>query len=207
MQNDGAVPGMSSSADQRVEVDGHGDGLDGAGQARAIVQKMIIDAENYRAALDKPSGIQHPDNSNLCPNADDEFLHITCHVDGVLRNKIEKGEFIELEKLLPKDLTRKLTNDNRMELVNHDGFTYFVPANDRDKIGSVCKWGQAFRVYAAIYSKANPHRASEIWQYVYIISLAVTSYSWDNVACYDYTFRQLMSNNPGRSWPTIYHQM
>ena len=37
------------------------------------------------------------------PDYDDNFFHITCHINPSLRSKIEKGEFIELDKLLPKD--------------------------------------------------------------------------------------------------------
>ena len=175
---------------------------DGEQQVRSIVQRMMVDAENYRATIEKPSGTVR---ENLI-TIDDEFLHITCHVDPALRAKIQRGDFVELEKLLPWDPTCKLTND-RMELVNREGSTYFVPAADRDKINGVRKWEQAFRVYAAIYSKSNPQRASEIWQYMYTINLAANSYIWDNVACYDYTFRQLMASNPNRSWGIIYHQM
>ena len=200
-------PNPGTSRDNvNMQGQGQGDGM--AGQAGAIMAKMVVDAENYRATLDQPPGTVHGQFSpNQNFSADDEFLHITCHVDGPLKQKIERGEFIELEKLLPKDPTKKLTNDGRMELVNRDGYTYFVPAADKDKINGVRKWEQAFRVYAAIYSKANPHRASEIWQYVYTINLAASSYIWENVACYDYTFRHLMSNNPSRSWAIIYHQM
>ena len=75
------------------------------------------------------------------------------------------------------------------------------------KINSVRCWEQAFRVYAAIYSKANPGRAAEIWQYVHIINVAASAYTWDNIANYDYTFRQLMAANPKRSWAKIYNQM
>ena len=183
---------------------------DSVGQARAIAQRMILDAEKFRASIDKP-GLLTETTNNLNTNSvfaiDDEFLHITCHVDGALKGKIECGEFIELDKLLPKDPTKKMSNESRMELVNREGLTYFVLASDRDKITGVCKWEQAFRVYAAFYSKANPHRASEIWQYVHIINVAAISYAWDNVACYNYTFRQLMSSNPRQSWASIYHQM
>ena len=28
---------------------------------------------------------------------DDEFFHITCHVDASVRSKIEKGEYVDLE--------------------------------------------------------------------------------------------------------------
>ena len=89
-----------------------------------------------------------------------------------------------------------------------DGKAYFVPAqNSSNKISSVCKWEQAFRIYAAVYSEANPSRAAEIWQYVHVINIAATSYVWDNVSYYDTTFRQLMAQNPGWSWSKIYNQM
>ena len=68
------------------------------------------------------------------------------------------------------------------------------------------KWEQAFRVYAAIYTKANPHRASEIWQYVYCINTAAQSFHWDNVTFYDMTFRQLMAFKPWRTWAKTYLQ-
>ena len=33
------------------------------------------------------------------------------------------------------------------------------------------------------------------------------SYQWDNVAYYDYTFRQLMAEHPQRSWAKTYAQL
>ena len=126
-----------------------------------------------------------------------------------MKAKIEKGEFIELDRLLPRDGHKKFSEDGRLELMQHpDGSTYFVAAADRDRrINSVRRWEQAFRVYAAIYSRANPHRAAELWQYVYVINLAAVSYTWDNVSSYDYTFRQLMAQYLQRSWALIYNQM
>ena len=82
-------------------------------------------------------------------------------------------------------------------MIHSEGGMYFVPAQDCDlKIGNVRKWEQAFRVYAAIYSRANPHRSAEIWQYVFVINTAAASYIWENVANYDYTFRKLMDKYP-----------
>ena len=100
-----------------------------------------------------------------------------------------------------------MSEDKRLEIVSRDGMTFFAPVQEKGtKITGIRKWEQAFRVYAAIYSKAQPHRASEIWQYVYVINLASASYTWDNVAFYDYTFRQLMHQNPTRSWSKTYLQ-
>ena len=130
---------------------------------------------------------------------------LSCHVDPGLKSKIQKGEFVELEKLLPKN--KRLSNDNRMELVFRGGRSYFTPAPPENRISDIRRWEQAFRVYAAIYSEANPSRAVEIWQYVYVINLAASTFVWENVANYDYTFRHLMAVNPGRSWSKIYNQM
>ena len=112
---------------------------------------------------------------------------------------------MELERLLPKNNPRK--SEDRLELVNRGGCTYFVPADRDVKINNIRRWEQAFRVYATIYSGANPSRAVEIWQYVHVINTAASAYQWENVANYDYTFRQLMAFNPERSWAKCYHQM
>ena len=130
------------------------------------------------------------------PDYNDNFFHITCDIDPSLRSKIEKGEFIELDKLLPKDKYATKSEDQRVELVNRDGSTFFVAAGKYNKINSIHKWEHAFRIYAAIYSKANPHRAAEIWQYVDVIHLAAAAYSWENVSMYDNTFCRLMSQYP-----------
>ena len=42
---------------------------------------------------------------------------------------------------------------------------------------------------AMTYMRANPERASEIWQYVYCINTVALSYHWDGVAYCDATFR------------------
>ena len=110
--------------------------------------------------------------------SDDDFFHLTCHIEPNLIHKIEKGEFIELEKLLPKPGGYKNGEDHRLEWVQRDGGTFLVPAVARDnKITSIHRWEQAFRAYATIYCGANPHRSKEIWQYISVINTAATAYS------------------------------
>ena len=99
-------------------------------------------------------------------------------------------------------------SEPKTKLVFRDGRLVFVPHVDKNRIvNRVHKWEQAFRVYAAIYSQANPDRSAEIWQYVFTINTAAASYAWTNVAEYDFTFRQMMSKNPKWSWSKIYTQM
>ena len=165
-----------------------------------LARNKAKDAEKYKAQINEPKGRSLVDNGL----SDDDFFHVMCHVETGLKTKIENGEYMELEKLLPKNKQR---TEGKMELINKNGATFFVPAEtNAGKINGIRRWEQAFRVYAAIYSAANPHRAAEIWQYVYVINTAALSYTWENVATYDYTFRQLMAFNPGRSWSKTYTQ-
>ena len=205
------------------------------GEAEQEACELILQAEWFRASTELPRGMcAQPALLGTIPQnvfpggqvvgknppllssvngqgiTDDEFFHLTCHVEPNLKVKIEKGEFVELEKLLIKDRFKGASQNvagQRLELNNRGGETYIMPAERENRIMNVRRWEQAFRTYAAIYSQAYPHRAAEIWQYVYVINLAASTYVWENVANYDYTFRQLMACNPLRSWANIYLQM
>ena len=117
---------------------------------------------------------------------------------------------MDLEKLLPKDPNGgggniSMTDESKVELVTKGRHTYFKPIKE-SHINGLRKWEQAFRVYAAIYTQANPTRATEIWQYMHVINVAASAYQWLNLAYYDLTFRQLMAYRPNRSWAKTYNQ-
>ena len=210
--------------------------IPGLEEARNKTQRSILEAEKFRAKIASPPGIANMvvDNGMMGDNllinsnnddnrinvqnqvvgrgiSDDDFFHLTCHVEPNLQQKIERGEFVDLDKLLPKNKVGAggvPTNEDRFEWVNRDGETFLVPATSKDsKITGIKKWEQAFRVYATIYCGANPNRSREIWQYVSVIHTAASTFLWDNVAQYDYTFRHLMAFNPLRSWALTYNQM
>ena len=235
-------PGTSSEKRQPKSVvvagnDAYAEQLDAA---KRKADKLVLDAERFKATVNTPPGNMivneiHaipnnvaqdlngpagpmgylgacegviPDNTIPPPLDDDDFFHVSCHVDQLLKNKIERGDFVELDRLLPKPRNSlNMELEQRMNLIQRDGHAYFVPSPGANRIGSVRKWEQAFRIYAAIYSQANPTRAAEIWQYVHVINVAASSYAWDNVSSYDITFRHLMAQNPRRSWAKIYNQM
>ena len=144
---------------------------------------------------------------------DDEFFHVTSQIDPNLKLKIERGEFVDLDRLLPKDKFSSGTrgddlNKQLFQLISQGTNSYLTTpeARGNNRVNSIKKWDQAFRVFAAIYTQANPSRASEIWQYVYVIHTAATCNPWDNVAFYDITFRELMANKPWRNWGKTYTQ-
>ena len=194
-------------------------------RAKEKAEQAIIEAEKYKAVLADPPGektklsdimTKHQTDKGVLENipdigtglSDDDFFHLTCQVDPNLISKIEKGEFVDLDKLLPKDRKRRSTDENRMEWIHSEGGTFLAPVTDRSaKITGFRRWEQAFRIYSTIYCEANPQRSKEMWQYITVINTASSAYVWDNVYDYDITFRHLMAFNPNRSWAVTYNQM
>ena len=130
-------------------------------EAQQRAGKAIIEAEKFRARVEPPPG-----NFDILEIgngvSDDDFFHLTCHIEPNLIHKIEKGEFVELEKLLPKERLGSKNDDGHLEWVQKDGGTFLVPVQKDNKSGSFRRWEQAFRAYATIYCGANPKRSKEI---------------------------------------------
>ena len=195
-----------SGLPERQELSGELDG------GREMARKIVLEAENFHSNVEPPPQGKQPIFNLLTgidDREDDKYFHLTCHVDKLLKSKIENGEYVDLERLLPK---RKFfkggSDDSHLEWITRDGMTFLTPVQDRDqKISGIHKWDQAFHIYAAIYCNANPGRAGEVWQYIHLINTAATSYQWDNVAYYDNTFRQMMGECPMRSWAKTYTQL
>ena len=199
--------GGSGEADKQYEQD-----ILPEEDAKAIADRLILESEQFKAALEKPIGnvnIVNSVNSDKTTLSDDDFFHLMCHVDQITIAKIEKGEYVDFEKLYPQDKVRRpgLDHEEDMVLKQRNGSTFLGPAAKDRKITSVRKWEKSFRIYATIYCKANPIRTAEIWQYIEDINTAAAAYVWDNVANYDYVFRQLMAFNPKRSWTVTYTKM
>ena len=109
----------------RMQADGKGcssDTRDGGSQPRDVAphsrgnfaDQVIVEAEQFKAAVEAPKGNSTACNQvfqsqdlnqiikTLMDNDDDEYFHLTCHIDIALKQKIERGEFVDLEKLLPR---------------------------------------------------------------------------------------------------------
>ena len=60
---------------------------------------------------------------------DGVYCQLGAHIPPMTRRKIERGEYVDLAKLLERS---KITDeDDRLQVVNRNGRTYFVPASDR----------------------------------------------------------------------------
>ena len=223
---------MPSTSSRDVETTQHEHGK--------VTDQLLIQAEIFKAKVEAPKGnYEFTDmlmpydydklsskfirSEGLAPldreilflhnfDQDDKFFHVTSQIDPTLKSKIEKGEFIELEWLLPKDRSPGSRSDDinkqLFKLIIQGTNSYVEPPMPpkAGKINNVRKWDQAFRVFAAIYTNANPRRAAEIWQYVYVIHTAAAANPWDNLYFYYINFRELMASKPWRSWRKTYTQ-
>ena len=111
-----------------------------------------------------------------------------------------KHQYVDFGKLLPKDKILS-EEDKRMQLVNKDGMSYWVPLGDNIPNGGITnfsKWEIAFRVFSNVYSTHYPHKAAELLQYRHVIHTAAQTYIWE--ICIH------LSKHPQRSWSIILQQ-
>ena len=63
---------------------------------------------------------------------DDDYQALASHIEEGIVEKIKQGQYVDFAKLLPRDKS-DFEEDNRMELVNRDGRSYYVLVSDRNK--------------------------------------------------------------------------
>ena len=196
-------------AKRREETSSSAESVDDEITAKAYADRDIIEAEKLKASIAKPNGESQeffiaqgcvPPVDYEADRKDMKFFAASCHVEEKSSEKIWFGKFLDLNEIRPDKKRGFKDDDQKMELIHSNGLTYFAPKKDKGKIDGIKRCNEAFRVYAMIYSQANPHRAAEIFQYIDVINSAAASFAWENVAYYDFLFRKLMDENPSRSW-------
>ena len=99
---------------------------------------------------------------------DEEYDSVSVHVDQVLKEKIEKGEYVDLARLLPKDRVQAIDDADKqtLQLYHKDGQTFYAPPVSQGvAISSYGKWDKAFRIFSNIYLEKYPNRALELNEY------------------------------------------
>lgn len=157
--------------------------------------KIIVDMELRRAELLKPGEVNL---NHLWYDAQHKTLG--SHIDKALKLKCMRGEFVDLERLLPRR-KRSVRERKQLTLVSEEGGRpRFVEEDDGTVINSYRKWEAAFEVYASLYVRVNPGRADELYNYKHLIRDRANDYIWDNVYDYDIDFRDHMDEHPDRMW-------
>ena len=184
-------------------------------EIHAAAEKLVLDSERQKASVMKlPDGECEVVRNDLVPLKpynyfdDANFLTTTCHLEPGVIDKAKNGKYVELDKLLNKRMKdQKAGQELKMHLINKEGQCYWGPVKDEEKVTGIKKWEEAFKVYMMVFAQANPSRGAEIMAYSDVISGAAQTFVWENVANYDFYFRKLMENNPGRSWGRIHSQL
>ena len=152
-----------------------------------------------------PTGEEDSIPFELIARVNQDYEIVGNHLDETVQNCIIKGQYIDFGKLLPKDRIL-VKEDGHLELTVKNVKTFWSPISEVVSINCFNHWEQAFHIFSNIYTKAHPHRASELIQYNHIIYTISLTYVWDNVYTYDKEFRIHMSCHPERNWLVILQQ-
>ena len=63
---------------------------------------------------------------------DEEFSQVDCHLESNTISKIARGQYMDLEKLIPRQQGKIKNDEGKMELTDKDGtrMSFLMPKND-----------------------------------------------------------------------------
>ncbi|XP_068689791.1 uncharacterized protein [Montipora foliosa] len=196
---------------------------------RQLVQESVAAAsreianEAALAAVQvlQPSSSQTASNSNcvtpaietLTPQQTASPLDICQHaapfqdIPAQYVKDIQSGEFFELSKLLPKNLSEFNDEDNLVLTLDNSVVRVSKKANTSTSITEIEQWTTAFTTYMSVFTHKFPQRSQELLQYLSLIRYAARVHRGLGWAIYDYKFRQQAGQNKTRVWSEIDQQL
>ncbi|KAK6190739.1 hypothetical protein SNE40_002536 [Patella caerulea] len=118
-----------------------------------------------------------------------------------IRQKIAKGEYIDLSQLL------NISKGRETKRTLHVGPSGEIIAQDKTSspIGSIEIWTDVFLVYASVFLRSHPNRLQEILKYIHTIRFAaLRGYNW---VAYDEQFRLKRSLDPSSLWSKVDYEL
>jgi hypothetical protein len=130
-------------------------------------------------------------------------LPLGFHVPLALKEKIWRGEFIELGLLLEGSGAINWDNssfgEQGMLSLSAKGLICYAPKQSR-KIESLEQWTDAFTVFMAIFCTRHPGKSQELLKYMSVVRNAARQFSTAGAINYDEEFRKRQSYLVNRSW-------
>ena len=153
-----------------------------------------------------------PMNSNQRGIIMDSLQQSLPPVPARIKERIIKGEYIDLTTLLPKaNLSSNVEPDHpgSLTLQLPSGPSNFTvqPAAKGRKITSFSSWMEAWNVYLAIRVDFAPSSVPSLIAYQRIIASASVSYPLQSWLNYDVQFCMLAASNPSLRWYTRDHNL
>ena len=128
-------------------------------------------------------------------------------IPGNYVKEIQSGEFFELNKLLPKNLSLHDEGDNLVLSLENSVVKVSKKAKQGTSITDVEQWTTAFTIYLSVLTHKFPLRSQELLQYLSLIRYAARVHKGLGWAIYDYKFRQKASTNKSLVWSVIDSQL
>ena len=108
---------------------------------------------------------------------------------------IHSGEFFELSKLLPRNLSALNEEDNLVLTLDNSVVRVSKKAKTSTSIPDIEQWTTAFTTYMSVFTQKFPQRSQELLQYLSLIRYGARVHKGLWWAIYDYKFRQKAAQN------------
>ncbi|XP_052086251.1 uncharacterized protein LOC127723599 isoform X2 [Mytilus californianus] len=127
------------------------------------------------------------------PSLDDD---ITLHVSQNLRQKIQRGEYVDLALLLHNSV---IDND-KQKVTYEQGQLVINPVLPQTKITNIETWSDAFLIFMSIYCSVHPHKFQELVKYMTSIRKGARRHGGIGWKYYDEQYRLKKARDPSGSW-------
>lgn len=121
--------------------------------------------------------------------------------------EIQSGEFFDLSKLLPKNLSLHDEEDNLVLSLDNSVIKVSKKTKASTSITDIGQWTTAFTLYLSVFIEKFPLRSQELLQYLSLIRYAARVHKGLGWVIYDYKFRQKASKNKSLVWSTLDSQL
>ena len=148
------------------------------------------------------------DPNPLCYNAESPQLPASSvpnqDIPASYVKDIQSGEFFDLSKLLPKNLSMYDEDDNLTLTLDNSAIKVTKKRKSSpSQITEIEQWTTAFTTYMSVFTCKYPLRAQEFLQYLSLIRYAARVHKGLGWAIYDHKFRQKASLDKSLFWSQI----
>ncbi|VDI70629.1 Hypothetical predicted protein [Mytilus galloprovincialis] len=130
---------------------------------------------------------------SFSPSHDDD---ITLHVNQNLRQKIHKGEYVDLALLLHNSVI----DHDKQNVTFEQGQLVINPVSPQTKITNIETWSDAFLIFMSIYCSVHPHKFQELVKYMSSVRKGAKRHGGIGWKYYDEQYRLKKAREPSGSW-------
>ena len=140
---------------------------------------------------------------NTSAQSADTSMDSVHELPAMLVKEILTGEFMELAKLLPKNLNSLNASHDEPLTLTVDNSVIKVNKAKVTSITDIAEWTTAFTAYMGVLISQFPHRASELLEYMSLIRYAAKYHKGLGLCVYDIKFQQKAAVNKSLKWSYI----